>query len=158
MAGDEVHLRGTLVPLYGANNLLGQLPVVGLFLGGEKEGLVGVTYEVVGKPGSADAARQSAFGAGAGAVAQGVRISGQPPYVPPPNADDGTQLVRQQQSATPTTHHGSSANAFGLDSNAITDAASSDRLEQDVAFAAERKLDHAVRRDVGFADASPCRW
>jgi hypothetical protein len=49
---DEVHLRGTLVPLYGANNLLGQLPVVGLFLGGEKEGLVGVTYEVVGKPGS----------------------------------------------------------------------------------------------------------
>jgi hypothetical protein len=51
-ARDEVHLRGTLVPLYGANNLLGQLPVVGLFLGGEKEGLVGVTYEVVGKPGS----------------------------------------------------------------------------------------------------------
>ncbi len=51
-ANDEVHLRGTLIPLYGANNLLGQLPVVGLFLGGEKEGLVGVTYEVVGKPGN----------------------------------------------------------------------------------------------------------
>jgi hypothetical protein len=51
-ARDEVHLRGTLVPLYGANNLLGQLPLVGLFLGGEKEGLVGVTYEVVGKPGN----------------------------------------------------------------------------------------------------------
>src|SRR3984885_11824272 len=50
-ANDEMHLRGTLIPLYGANNLLGQLPVVGLFLGGEKEGLVGVTYEVVGKPG-----------------------------------------------------------------------------------------------------------
>jgi hypothetical protein len=49
---DDVHLRGTLIPLYGANNLLGQLPVVGLFLGGEKEGLVGVTYEVVGKPGT----------------------------------------------------------------------------------------------------------
>ncbi|MGD0024703.1 MAG: AsmA-like C-terminal region-containing protein, partial [Xanthobacteraceae bacterium] len=48
---DEVHLRGTLVPLYGPNNLLGQLPVVGLFLGGQKEGLVGVTYEVVGRPG-----------------------------------------------------------------------------------------------------------
>jgi hypothetical protein len=28
------------------------LPVVGLFLGGEKEGLVGVTYEVVGHPGA----------------------------------------------------------------------------------------------------------
>jgi hypothetical protein len=51
-ARDDVHLRGTLIPLYGANNLLGQLPVVGLFLGGEKEGLVGVTYEVVGKPGT----------------------------------------------------------------------------------------------------------
>jgi hypothetical protein len=49
-ANDEVHLRGTLIPLYGANNLLGQLPIVGVFLGGEKEGLVGVTYEVVGKP------------------------------------------------------------------------------------------------------------
>jgi hypothetical protein len=51
-ARDDVHLRGTLIPLYGANNLLGQLPVVGLFLGGEKEGLVGVTYEVVGRPGT----------------------------------------------------------------------------------------------------------
>ncbi len=50
-AREEVHLRGTLVPLYGPNNLLGQLPIVGLFLGGEKEGLVGITYEVVGKPG-----------------------------------------------------------------------------------------------------------
>jgi hypothetical protein len=49
---DELHLRGTLVPLYGANNLLGQLPIVGLFLGGEKEGLVGITYEVVGRPGN----------------------------------------------------------------------------------------------------------
>jgi hypothetical protein len=49
-AHDDVHLRGTLVPLYGPNNLLGQLPVIGLFLGGEKEGLVGITYEVVGRP------------------------------------------------------------------------------------------------------------
>jgi hypothetical protein len=51
-ARDEVHLRGTLVPLYGPNNLLGQIPVVGLFLGGDKEGLLGITYEVVGKPGN----------------------------------------------------------------------------------------------------------
>jgi hypothetical protein len=48
---DEVHMRGTLVPLYGPNNLLGQLPLLGLFLGGEKEGLLGITYEVVGHPG-----------------------------------------------------------------------------------------------------------
>jgi hypothetical protein len=51
-ARDEMHMRGTLVPLYGPNNLLGQLPLVGLFLGGEKEGLVGITYEVVGRPGN----------------------------------------------------------------------------------------------------------
>ncbi len=49
---DELHMRGTLVPLYGPNNLLGQLPILGLFLGGEKEGLIGITYEVVGKPGN----------------------------------------------------------------------------------------------------------
>ena len=49
---DEVHMRGTLVPLYGPNNLLGQLPLVGLFMGGEKEGLFGITYEVVGRPGN----------------------------------------------------------------------------------------------------------
>ncbi|MDE2286046.1 MAG: hypothetical protein KGK33_15660 [Hyphomicrobiales bacterium] len=47
---DDVHLRGTLVPLYGPNNLLGQIPVLGLFMGGDKEGLFGVTYEVVGRP------------------------------------------------------------------------------------------------------------
>jgi hypothetical protein len=50
-ARDEMHMRGTLVPLYGPNNLLGQLPLVGMFLGGEKEGLLGITYEVVGRPG-----------------------------------------------------------------------------------------------------------
>jgi hypothetical protein len=49
---DEVHLRGTLVPLYGPNNLLGQIPLVGLFMGGDKEGLFGITYEVVGRPGN----------------------------------------------------------------------------------------------------------
>ena len=51
-ARDDVHLHGTLVPLYGPNNLLGQLPLLGLFLGGEKEGLVGITYEVIGHAGS----------------------------------------------------------------------------------------------------------
>ncbi|HYA07437.1 MAG TPA: DUF3971 domain-containing protein [Xanthobacteraceae bacterium] len=51
-ASDDVHLRGTLIPLYGANNLLGQIPVVGLFMGGDREGLLGVTYEVVGRPGN----------------------------------------------------------------------------------------------------------
>ena len=47
---DEVHLRGTLVPFYGFNNMFGQIPIVGLFLGGgNKEGLLG-NYEAVGPP------------------------------------------------------------------------------------------------------------
>ena len=28
-ARDEVHLRGTFVPLYGLNNMFGQIPIVG---------------------------------------------------------------------------------------------------------------------------------
>jgi hypothetical protein len=47
-AGDRVHLRGTYVPAYGLNNLFGQLPIVGLFLGGPKEGLIAITFEIVG--------------------------------------------------------------------------------------------------------------
>lgn len=47
---DEVHLRGSFVPLYQLNNMFGQIPIVGLFLGGGNEGLLGVTYEVVGAP------------------------------------------------------------------------------------------------------------
>jgi hypothetical protein len=51
-ASNEVRMRGTFVPLYGLNNAFGQLPIVGLFLGGSNEGLVGITYEVVGSPSS----------------------------------------------------------------------------------------------------------
>ena len=44
-------MRGTLVPLYGLNNMFGQIPIVGLFLGGgSNEGLLGITYEVTGPP------------------------------------------------------------------------------------------------------------
>ncbi|MBI3436176.1 MAG: hypothetical protein HY056_14070 [Proteobacteria bacterium] len=50
---DEVRLRGTFVPLFGLNNMFGQLPIIGLFLGGgSNEGLVGITYVVVGPPGA----------------------------------------------------------------------------------------------------------
>jgi hypothetical protein len=52
-ARDEVHLRGTFVPFYGLNNMFGQIPIVGLFLGGgSNEGLLGITFEAVGSPGS----------------------------------------------------------------------------------------------------------
>jgi hypothetical protein len=50
--GNELHLRGTFVPLYGLNAAFGNIPVLGFFLGG-KEGLIGsMTYEVVGTPGT----------------------------------------------------------------------------------------------------------
>jgi hypothetical protein len=51
-ARDQVNVRGTLVPLYGLNNMFGQIPIVGLFLGGSNEGIFGITYEVTGSTGS----------------------------------------------------------------------------------------------------------
>jgi hypothetical protein len=51
-AANELHLSGTFVPLYGLNTAFGDIPVVGLLLGG-KEGLIGsMNYEVVGSPGA----------------------------------------------------------------------------------------------------------
>jgi len=47
---DDVHLQGTFVPFYGLNNLFGQLPVLGPFFGGNKEGLIGINYDAVGPP------------------------------------------------------------------------------------------------------------
>ncbi|MBX9845723.1 MAG: DUF3971 domain-containing protein [Xanthobacteraceae bacterium] len=52
-ARDQVNVRGTLVPLYGLNNMFGQIPVLGLFLGGgSNEGIFGITYEVRGSTGN----------------------------------------------------------------------------------------------------------
>jgi hypothetical protein len=46
-----VRMRGTFVPAYGLNNMFAQPPILGFFLGGgQKEGLIGITYEVVGSP------------------------------------------------------------------------------------------------------------
>jgi Protein of unknown function len=48
-SANQVRMSGTFVPMYGLNNMFGQIPIVGLFLGGgSNEGLIGVTYEVVG--------------------------------------------------------------------------------------------------------------
>jgi hypothetical protein len=50
---NQVRMSGTFIPMYGLNNMFGQLPVLGLFLGGgSNEGLIGVTYELVGTPGA----------------------------------------------------------------------------------------------------------
>jgi Protein of unknown function/AsmA-like C-terminal region len=89
-ADDEVHLRGTLIPLYGANNLLGQLPIVGLFLGGEKEGLVGVTYEVVGKPAGPVLHVNPLSALAPGLLRKVFEFPANNPYTPPPSSDDST--------------------------------------------------------------------
>lgn len=48
-AADRMGIRGTFVPAYGLNNMFSKLPVIGLFLGGgPNEGLLGVTFEIVG--------------------------------------------------------------------------------------------------------------
>lgn len=50
---NQVRMSGTFVPMYGLNNIFGQIPIVGLVLGGgSNEGLIGITYEVVGSPGA----------------------------------------------------------------------------------------------------------
>ncbi len=49
--GNQVRMSGTFVPMYGLNNMFGQIPVLGLIIGGgSNEGLIGMTYEVVGSP------------------------------------------------------------------------------------------------------------
>ena len=48
--GNQVRMSGTFIPVYGLNNLLGQIPGFGLFFGGSNEGVFGLTYEVVGPP------------------------------------------------------------------------------------------------------------
>jgi hypothetical protein len=46
---NQVRMSGTFVPMYGLNNMFGQIPVLGLIIGGgSNEGLFAVTYEVVG--------------------------------------------------------------------------------------------------------------
>ena len=66
-ARDQVNVRGTLVPLYGLNNMFGQIPIVGLFLGGgSNEGIFGITYEVSGLDRKPAAGGQSDLGDCAG--------------------------------------------------------------------------------------------
>ena len=103
-ADDEVHLRGTLIPLYGANNLLGQLPIVGLFLGGEKEGLVGVTYEVVGKPAGPVLHVNPLSALAPGLLRKVFEFPANNPYAPPPNGDY-TPLEDNNTATTSTNVH-----------------------------------------------------
>ncbi|HTO65136.1 MAG TPA: DUF3971 domain-containing protein [Bradyrhizobium sp.] len=51
----QVQMSGTFIPAYGLNNLPAQIPLFGLFLGGgSNEGVIGVTFRVVGTPSAPD--------------------------------------------------------------------------------------------------------
>ncbi len=80
--GNVVNMSGTFVPMYGLNNMFGQIPIVGLIIGGgSDEGLIGVNLCAGRHAGPAAAAGQSDFSDGAGRVPQDLRIqsaAGQP--------------------------------------------------------------------------------
>ena len=45
----QMNIAGTLIPAYGVNNLFGRLPILGGILGGgNKGGLIGVTFRLTG--------------------------------------------------------------------------------------------------------------
>lgn len=48
-AAERIAIRGTYVPAYGLNNMFSKIPIIGMLLtGGPNEGLLGVTFEIVG--------------------------------------------------------------------------------------------------------------
>ncbi|WP_315742012.1 YhdP family protein [Bradyrhizobium sp. SZCCHNR1075] len=82
---NQVRMNGTIIPAYGLNNIAGQIPLFGLFLGnGNREGMFGVTYEVVGTPGK-PVVRVNPISAIAPGVFRNIfRFdTGKQPYAPP---------------------------------------------------------------------------
>jgi hypothetical protein len=51
-AGNDLHLHGFFVPLYGLNTAFADLPLFGPILGGTKGMIGSVSYEVTGSPGA----------------------------------------------------------------------------------------------------------
>jgi hypothetical protein len=51
-AGNQLHLRGTFVPLYGLNTAFAEVPLAGAILGAHKGVIGSMNYEVIGSPGS----------------------------------------------------------------------------------------------------------
>jgi hypothetical protein len=45
----SLNVKGTIIPAYEINSLLGQIPVLNLLVGGKHQGLVAVTYRLTGK-------------------------------------------------------------------------------------------------------------
>ncbi len=127
-ARDDVHLRGTLIPLYGANNLLGQLPVVGP-----------VPRRRKGRAWSASPMKSSASPAIRCSTSIRSRRWRRDCCAKCSNS-------RQQPGHAPTDdRRRSDERRRHRARQSVTDRSSSHRLEQNVTLAAERKLDRRRR-------------
>ncbi len=69
---------GTFVPLYGLNNMFGQIPILGPFLGGSKEGLLGITYDAVGPPSAPRITVNPVSAIAPGLLRKFIPVAGQP--------------------------------------------------------------------------------
>jgi len=48
-SNDQLNIRGTLIPAYGLNSLLGNVPLLGqVLMGGKGQGLFGLTFSMTG--------------------------------------------------------------------------------------------------------------
>ncbi len=125
---EEVRMRGTFVPFFGLNNMFGQIPVFGLFLGGgSNEGLVGLTYEVVGSPGSPVLRVNPISVVTPGLLRKFME------FPTPAAAAAATPPAAFPAILSEAGTH------FGLHLH---------RLQQHVALSSQRKLDHAFRRQL----------
>src|SRR5690606_31032576 len=48
MKNTELNIRGTVIPAYALNSILGKIPIIGALAGGKDGGLVAVNYSVKG--------------------------------------------------------------------------------------------------------------
>jgi hypothetical protein len=90
-AADRLDLRGVMSPAYALNGLLNRVPLVGALLGGDGEGLIGVTFAVTGPAGDPQVAANpfSALAPGAlRGVFDGAPADGAPASDPQPSRVD----------------------------------------------------------------------
>ena len=119
-----VNLGGTYVPLYGLNSALGAIPILGgIFVGREGEGVVGITFAIQGQLDDPNVLVNPISVVAPGIFRQIFEFRG-----------EGQNAASPHDGATFRLHHPS--------------LVSLDRANQHVALLAERKLDHALRREV----------
>ena len=140
---DTVRASGVLVPLYALNNLFGQLPIVGFFLGGgfnsQNEGLLGINYQVVGSPGAPELLVNPGLGGGPGHHPQ---IHSEPVQ----RADQSQRAGSRPELIRPPT--------VTRDNRSAAHSVGSHRLQQHVALAPERELDDAFGRQIAAVSCS----